>query len=104
MADTIYQGQRLVFTAAFKDANGTAYDPAIVRFKIVDPAGTVTTLVYGTDAAVTKPSTGNYRVEKTVTTKGKHSAGWFGVAAGGADSDGLAVGVDEFQVEDLPFD
>lgn len=58
-------------TAAFT-VGGTATDPTAVTFRLREPDGTATEYVYGTDAELEKPSTGNYRVDWPVDQEGWH--------------------------------
>ena len=57
-------------SAAFTNIAGAAIDPAAVKFKYRTPAGSITTLIYGTDAALVKDSVGNYHVDVSPTTHG----------------------------------
>lgn len=64
MAINVHQKGDLVrVSAAFKNDAGTAADPTTVSFRYTKPSGTVTTLVYLTDAALVKDSVGNYHVD-----------------------------------------
>ena len=71
MTISVYQkGDTAVVSAAFKNAAGAPADPTVVRFKSTKPSGTTTTLVYLTDAALVKDSTGNYHVDLSATEAG----------------------------------
>jgi hypothetical protein len=50
---------------------GVVFDPATVILKVQDPAAVVTTLTYGTDAALTKVSTGIYSTNVNLPTAGE---------------------------------
>jgi len=52
-------GDKVKITGSFTN-NGAASDPAAVIAWYTSPGGTVTTLTYGTDAGLTKVSTGVY--------------------------------------------
>ena len=52
-----YFERAFTFTAA-----GTADDPDVVKFGIEEPSSTETIYTYGTDAEITKDSTGVYQV------------------------------------------
>jgi len=78
MANTYLLGQQIRLSAAYKNSAGAAADPTTVTFKIKSPAGTTTTLVYGTDAAAVKDSTGNYHVDRTPDAAGEWSYKFIG--------------------------
>ncbi|HJT63078.1 MAG TPA: hypothetical protein VJ797_15520 [Burkholderiales bacterium] len=75
-------------TAVFKNDAGTATDPTAVSFKYTKPSGTTTTLVYLTDAALVKDSTGNYHVDLSVTEAGWWHYRFIGTGAVQAVEDG----------------
>jgi len=75
---TYEQGQQVRLTGTFKDVNGTATDPTAVTFKYSVNNGVVTTLVYGTDAALVKSATGVYYVDLNLTTAGTYRYGFKG--------------------------
>lgn len=54
----------------FKNTSGTLSDPSVVTFKIKNPAGTTTTYVYGTDAALVKDATGQYHIDVDIDSVG----------------------------------
>jgi hypothetical protein len=56
-------------TATFKKA-GVVRDPTYVVVKVRDPDGDITTYTYGTDATVTKTSTGVYAFSFAVDQAG----------------------------------
>lgn len=57
----------------FQDDDRTDVDPSTVTFKLMGPAGTSTSYVYGTDAALTKSSVGDYYIDVTPDQSGR----WF---------------------------
>ncbi len=64
-------GQAVQVQAVFLNSVGTAADPAVVKFSYRAQAlGFTTTLVYGTDVALAKASTGNYFVNLDTTESG----------------------------------
>lgn len=67
--------------ATFKNASAIVTDPSTVTFRMKDGGGTVTTLVFGTDAEVVKESTGVYHVDYTIIVSGKHFYRWEGTGA-----------------------
>lgn len=82
MSINVYTKGRLVrFSAVFRNAAGTAADPTGVTFKVRNPAGTLTTYVYGTDAELVRDSTGNYHVDYTVNASGEWHSRWEGSGA-----------------------
>ncbi len=52
--------------ASFRNAAGTAADPTTVVARVKDPAGTIITYTYGTDAALVKDGVGEYHVDVAV--------------------------------------
>lgn len=90
-------GDVIKLTAAFTDG-GTAVDPGTVTFKIRPPVGDIVTYVYGTDAALTKTATGNYRLDYEPTQHGTYT--WR--AAGTVTN--KAAGEQSFRVRDSVFD
>jgi hypothetical protein len=65
-------------------------DPTTIKFKYITPAGTETTLVYGTDAALVRSGTGVYYVDLLLDTAGTWMLRWVGT--------GAATAADEFSV------
>lgn len=69
--ENIYQiGDLIRVSALFTDAAGVAVDPTGIVAKYKNPANTITTLTYPTDAPLVKDSTGNYHVDIAVATTG----------------------------------
>lgn len=85
-------GDLVRVTGVFKDAAGTAIDPATVAFKVKKPDRSITTYLYGTDVQLIKESTGNYRVDISADVKGKYKYRWY------STGNGQAAGEDEFEV------
>ena len=50
-------------SASFSDESAAPSDPSPVRLRYRDPAGTVTTLVYGTDSALVRDGVGAYHAD-----------------------------------------
>jgi hypothetical protein len=70
-ATAIHPIGEVVQVATLFATDGAAVDPAVVRFDYTSVAvGTVTALIYGTDAALVKDSTGNYHVNIDTTPSG----------------------------------
>jgi hypothetical protein len=64
-------GDLLRYSGEFRNSGGTLIDPTTVTFKARNPAGTITSYLYGTDAQVVKDSTGIYHVDWSLTSAGK---------------------------------
>ncbi len=67
---------------SFSDIDFVPIDPSTVTFKIKDPAGVVTTLVYSFDGSVIKQDTGIYYTDFSVNTDGVHNWKLFGTGSG----------------------
>lgn len=78
MAVVYPYNQAIESTVTWDAFDGTTVtDPTTVTFRLVDPAGTSTDYVYGTDAQVTRSSTGVYVFAGVpLTTKGTWYWGW----------------------------
>lgn len=94
--NTYDQGDLVKVSGSFTNEAGAAIDPSVVNFTYKDPAGTTTTLVYGTDAAVVKSSTGNYYVNLSATLPGTWVWRWHSTGTGQAADTG------QFYVEPSP--
>lgn len=81
--------------AIFTDADGNLVDPDTVTIKYRPPGLAVVTVVYGTDAALVKLSTGTYRVR--VDTSVAH-----GIWRAGVRSTGNGQAAFEIQFTVLP--
>jgi len=84
-------GDSVRCSAVWTDADSTATDPDVVRFKLKTPAGTVTTYVYGTDSELVRDSVGNYHVDVDVTAI---PGAWY-YRFEGETSGGIGQGADE---------
>lgn len=80
-------GDLVRLTAAFT-VSSSATDPTTTTCKVREPDGTVTTLVYGTDAACVRSATGSFYVDWSTDQEGVHSVRWIGTGAaqGAAES------------------
>lgn len=58
------------------NAAGASVDPTALTIKIRNPAGTITTYTYATDAQLVKLSTGNYYVDWTIPAAAASEGGW----------------------------
>lgn len=75
-------GDLVRVSVTFTDAAGTALDPTTVSLSYRKLGGTVTTLVYGTDVAVVKVSTGVYRCDISAASSGRWFYRWHSTGAG----------------------
>ena len=92
MTITCYQKGDLVrVTGTFTNSAGTAIDPSAVYFAYTNPAGSTTTLTYGTDAAVIKSATGIYYVDVNAATAGRWYWRWYSTGTGQAADQGEFV-------------
>lgn len=66
--------QPVRLTATFLDAAGAPVDPGGVAFYLLDPAGTETEYVYGTDNELVREDTGVYYVDWPNTVAGVYTA------------------------------
>lgn len=81
------------FTGTFKNASDVLTDPTVVTFTYTNPAGTATTLTYGTDVALVKSSTGVYYVDLALSTVGRWQIVWRGTGTvADADETDIIVG------------
>jgi hypothetical protein len=77
-------GNLVRVSAAFADAAGVDTDPVVVSCKVRNPSGTMTTSVYGTDAALVKDSTGHYHLDVDVNLVGEWHYRWWSTGSGKA--------------------
>lgn len=70
-------GNLIQVQGVFRDANSNLYDPPVVKISYRTPDGTLTTLVYGTDAEVLKASTGTYTLQIHGNQVGTWYYRWF---------------------------
>ena len=75
-------------TGTFTNSAGAAADPTGVTFSYTDPNGTTTSLVYLTDAALVKDSTGVYHVDITASIEGIYRWRWLSTGTGAASTEG----------------
>lgn len=67
-------GQAPRLSAAFVDVDAAPTDPTVITFTITEPDenATVTTYVYGTDAALVRDGVGLYHVDFDIVNAGEH--------------------------------
>lgn len=75
------KGDAVRFKATFTDVDGAAADPATITLEVKNPAGTISTYVYGTDP-ITRESTGVYHYDKTIDQTGIWYYRWVGTGTG----------------------
>ena len=86
MAINTYEiGDVVRCSVAFTDSASAALDPDVVTFKVLTPAATTTTYVYGTDAELVKDSTGNYHVDVDATANGAYIYRFEGTTSAGGN-------------------
>ena len=66
----VYAKDSLVRVSSEFTVSGTDTDPTVVKAMYKDPNNLVTTLTYGTDAALVKDATGKYHVDIAATIAG----------------------------------
>lgn len=89
------RGALVRLSAVFTDVNGAAVDPTTVTVKTLAPTlvsgrpqGTVSSLVYGVDAAVKRSAAGHYYVDVSVDTTGIWRWRWESTGVGQAAAEG----------------
>lgn len=70
MINLYKKGQKVRCSVQFK-VSDVLTDPTTVTFKSKKPSGSITTLVYGADAAVVKDGVGLYHADVTTDEKGE---------------------------------
>jgi hypothetical protein len=82
-------GDAVTVRAAFTNpTTQAALDPDAVFFKYKNPAGTIVTLQYGSDAALVKDSTGIYHVDVNANAAGKWLYRFYSTGTGQAAEEG----------------
>lgn len=74
-------------TGTVEQTDDTPINPSVVKAWYRNPAGTVTTLTYGTDAALIRLSTGVYYFDLDVDTAGRWYYGFYSTGTGKASGD-----------------
>lgn len=75
------KGDQVQLTGTFRDTASALIDPSVITFRLWTPDGGSTALVYGTDAAVVKSTTGTYYVNWTVSSPGDYVYRWEGTGS-----------------------
>ncbi|CCB64464.1 hypothetical protein [Hyphomicrobium sp. MC1] len=76
-----FVGGAITLTAQFTGSDGNLADPTTVVLKLKAPHGKLLTYTYGTDANVSKASTGNYEAIVTPDCAGRWFTRWEGTDA-----------------------
>ncbi len=99
MSIKVYETGALIRAAgAFTDVDGvTAIDPTTITIRFIDPAGTATAWLFGTDSEVIRDSVGNYHADIPVSLPGVWRYRWEGTGAA------IAAGEGQFRVQDSRF-
>lgn len=69
-------GSATEISHVFINSSGVAFNPSTVAFRVRSPCGIESRYVYGTDSAITRPSTGNYLATITPNEAGKWVVRW----------------------------
>lgn len=91
-------GDVLRVTGTYTNAAGAFIDPAVVKFSVRTPAGTITTYTYLTDAALVRASAGVYYLDVSFITAGRWMVRHFSTGSG------QAAGEQEYFVKRSAFD
>jgi hypothetical protein len=74
----IFPGATVALTIAFVNSDGDAVDPSTVKFHTMSPDCQEKSYVYGTDAEISKQSTGHYTAAITPNLSGRWWYRWVG--------------------------
>jgi len=91
-------GQDIVLNATFTDADEVAIDPSALDFKVISPAGIISTYTNGSDSEVAKISTGIYEMTFSPEEVGTYHYRW------AATGDVVAALDGHFEVGASPLD
>jgi hypothetical protein len=93
-----YINSPIALTANFQSAAGSDVDPTTVTIRVMDPWGTETSYVYGTDDEVVKDSVGDYTATITPDSAGRWHFRWQTTGTN------LVIASEgDFLVQDSPF-
>jgi hypothetical protein len=88
MASTFDVGDEVRMSTVFTTtATGAALDPSTVSLTVMTPDRVETTYVYGTDSALVRTATGNYRLDLSITQAGVHRFRWTSTGTGQASEE-----------------
>ena len=90
MADKLHIGDLAKLTGTFTDPDNSdaAIDPTAVFVAFTTPTGVTTTYTYGTDAELTKASTGVYNANVDCTAAGRWLYRWYSTGTAQASEPG----------------
>jgi hypothetical protein len=95
--DGYVMGNIIRCCGVFENEAGDPIDPEHVNFKVKDPAGMITLLVFGTDVALVKDSVGNYHADVNADTHGMWFYRFYSTGEGkAADEESFSVLRSEF--------
>ena len=85
-------GDKVRLSAIFTDTAAAAVDPGTVKL-IIDrpPGGAQIVLLYGTDAALVKDSTGHYHADQAIDMAGDWQFRWVSTGNGAGAEEGFFV-------------
>ena len=95
--DVFQKGAVVLFEASFTNVAGVLVDPSAVTFKLKNPAGVITSYVYGTDDEVVKAAVGKYSAELPIDAVGPWYWRWESTGEGqGAEEGEIRVPTSQF--------
>lgn len=98
-ADPVDRGDKTRVTCTFTNDAGSATDPTAVTARYLKPTGSKTVLVYLTDAALVKSTTGVYYVDITPDIPGRWTVRFEGTGTvAQTDETSFYVNPDDFYV------
>lgn len=81
-------GDEVRIEGVFKNLDRIKVDPTTVTFKVKDPAGNVTTKVYGTDVEIVKDGLGTFHMDIAANLQGWWYYRIFSTGSGKAAAEG----------------
>ena len=91
--NTYLQGQAPRFEVTF-EVDGILTDPSSTTFRTRDPAGNVSSFVFGTDVELVRDSAGAFHLDLPLSIGGQWTVRWEGT--------GTAQGADEYTIQVTP--
>jgi hypothetical protein len=74
-------GDQVRITTTFTNLAGAVADPTVITCVVKSPLGTSTTYTYGTDAELTRTSTGIYNLDLSIVDAGTYKYKFAGIGA-----------------------
>lgn len=87
MAESYVLGAVARCSLSVRTDDGDPVDPESLAYYMLEPDGTLTTYVYGSDPQIARESMGEYHVDWPTEQAGRHRYRW--------DGDGVNAGADE---------